>query len=106
MNSDSSRVVNVDICGQRYPIRSALDPGYVAELAAYLDEKIRAAARETKTGDTLKIVVLAALNVADELFRARAAEGNVSIHWRRKTEELEHLVDQILSTAAVPPDAA
>ena len=67
----SSRVVNVEIHGQRYPIRSALDAAYVAELAAFVDEKMRLAARESPAGDTLKLAVLAALNIADECFRAR-----------------------------------
>ena len=42
--SDPSRVVSVEIHGQQYPIRSGLDPAYVAELAAYVDEKMRLAA--------------------------------------------------------------
>ena len=54
-------------------IRSAatLDPAYVAELAAYVERKMQLAARESPAGDTLKIAVLAALNIADEYFRAR-----------------------------------
>ena len=102
--SKDTRVVTVDIGGQRYPIRSALEPTYVAELAAYVDEKMRLAARETTTGDTLKVAVLAALNIADELFRARA-DGAVNPHWQRKAEELERLVDGILGAAAAPGSA-
>ena len=97
-----SRVVSVEIAGQRYPIRSALDSAYVAQLAAYVDEKMRLAARETNTGDTLKVAVLAALNVADELFRARAAEGSVQSHWQQKAEELEQLVDALIGVAEAP----
>jgi cell division protein ZapA len=97
-----SRVVSVEIAGQRYPIRSALDATYVAQLAAYVDEKMRLAARETTSGDTLKVAVLAALNVADELFRARAAEGTIHNHWQHKAEELERLVDEIIGVAATP----
>jgi hypothetical protein len=39
-----SRVIHVEIHGQRYPIRSALEGQYVAELAAFVDEKMRLAA--------------------------------------------------------------
>ena len=94
--SKDTRVVTVEIGGQRYPIRSTLDAAYVAELAAYVDEKLALASRESTTGDTLKMAVLAALNIADELFRARSAEGTVSIEWRRKAEELERLVDEVI----------
>ena len=39
--ADSDRVVSVEICGQRYPIRSTLDAEYVSRLAGFVDEKIR-----------------------------------------------------------------
>jgi cell division protein ZapA len=93
------RVVSVEIAGQRYPIKSALDATYVTQLAAYVDEKMRLAARDTAGGDTLKVAVLAALNLADELFRARAAEGSLQHQWQHKAEELERLVDTVIGLA-------
>jgi cell division protein ZapA len=90
------QVVPVEIHGQRYPIRSTLDPEYVARLAAYVDEKIRAAADATKTGDSLRLAVLAALNIADELFRCRdvtrARDGELAA----RAGELERLLDRVL----------
>ena len=41
--SESGRVFPVEIHGQRYPIRSSLEPEYVARLARYVDEKMKAA---------------------------------------------------------------
>jgi cell division protein ZapA len=64
-------LVTVEINGQRYPIRTTLAAAYVSELAAYVERKMELAARESPAGDTLKIAVLAALNIADECFRAR-----------------------------------
>ena len=94
--TDSGRVVPVDIHGQRYPIRSGLDPEYVARLATYVDEKMRAAADSTPTGDALRLAVLAALNIADELFRCRdttrARDGQLA----ERTEALERLLDRVL----------
>lgn len=91
-----SRVVHVEIHGQRYPIRSGLDPEYVAELAAYVDEKMRLAARESPPGDTLKLAVLAALNIADEFFRAcdEVQTGHDSLS--RRTAALERMLDLAL----------
>jgi len=66
-------VISVEIHGQRYTIRSTLEQEYVARLAAYVDDKMRAAADSTSTGDSLRLAVLAALNLADELFRCRDA---------------------------------
>ena len=99
---DETRVVHVEIHGQRYPIRSGLDPAYVSELAAYVDEKMRLAARESPAGDTLKIAVLAALNIADEYFRAthEARDGRAAIS--RRTEELERMLDLVLAEPVGP----
>ena len=71
--SEASRVVTIEIQGLRYPIRSELDEQYVVELARYVDGKMARAGHEVPTGESLKIAVLAALNIADELFRCRGA---------------------------------
>jgi len=94
-----SRVIHVEIHGQRYPIRSALDTQYVAQLAAYVDEKMRLAAHECPAGDTLKVAVLAALNIADEFFRAcdAAKDGNASL--KDRADALERMVDLAIGLA-------
>ena len=92
-----TRVVSVEIHGQEYPIRSGLDPKYVAELAAYVDDKIRAASRETPAGDTLKLAVLAALNIADEFFRSRDDERVRQASIADRAGELERMLDLALA---------
>jgi cell division protein ZapA len=93
-----SRVVHVDIQGQRYAIRSALDPKYVADLAAFVDGRMDLAGRELATIDGVRIAVIAALNIADELFRTRmeSAEGRA----QARMLDLERLVDAALETGA------
>jgi cell division protein ZapA len=93
---EPSRVVQVEIHGQRYPIRSGLDAAYVAELAAYVHEKMRAAARESPAGDTLKIAVLAALNIADEYFRASDEVRHGHDTLAHRAGELERMLDLAL----------
>ena len=91
-----SSVVTVEIAGQRYPIRSSLEPEYVARLATYVDEKIRAAADSTPTGDALRLAVLAALNIADELFRCRDMGKERDGQMAERAGELERLLDRVL----------
>lgn len=91
------RVIPVEILGQRYPIRTSLDQDYVARLAAYVDERVRAAADATPAGDTLRFAVLAALNLADELFRCRAATRDKDGVLAERAQELERLVDHALT---------
>ena len=103
--SDPLRVVSVEILGLRYPIRSALDPAYVMELAAYVDAKMQAAADESDHSDSLKVAVLAALNIADELFRVR--DGDLPARrpgeeLRQRLEALELTLDRALGPAGSP----
>ena len=90
------KAVSVEIFGQRYPIRSTLDAEYIKRLAAYVDGKIRAAGDSTPSSDPVRLAVLAALNIADELFRqletSRASAGTVA----ERAEELERLLDRVL----------
>ena len=97
MSKDDGRLVSVEINGMRYPIRSTLDPTYVAELAAYVEEKMHLAAKESPAGDTLKIAVLAALNIADECFRAREEGSAQRSDVTQRARELERLLDLALA---------
>jgi cell division protein ZapA len=94
--SESGRVIPVEIHGQRYPIRSTLDPVYVAKLATYVDEKIRAASDSTPSGDSIRLAVLAALNIADELFRCRDVTQARAGELAERAGELERLLDRVL----------
>ncbi len=94
---NEGRVVSVEILGQRYPIRSVLEAEYVARLARYVDEKMRAAGESTPSSDPLRLAVLAALNVADELFRcrdgSRARDGELA----ERAGEIERILDRALT---------
>jgi len=96
--SDHGIVVSVEISGQRYPIRTELDPAYVVRLAAYVNEKLRAASESSPSGDSVRLAVITALNIADELFRCRestdAREGRLAV----RAGELERLLDSVLMT--------
>jgi cell division protein ZapA len=95
---EHSRVVHVDINGQRYAIRSHLDAAYIAELAAYVDAKMHLAARESPAGDSLKLAVLAALNIADECFRARDEDVARRTTFTDRAKELERILDLALAS--------
>lgn len=93
----TTRVVTVEIHGQRYAVKSDLDQAYISELAAYLDQKMRLAADELSSADSLRIAIIAALNLADELYRARADGVGVEGRVLEKAAEIERLVDAVLS---------
>jgi cell division protein ZapA len=88
--------VKVQIFDQTYNINSDQDESYVRELAAYVNEKMNAVADSTHTVDSLRVAVLAALNVADELFALRVEQREAAAPLRQRLEKCVELVDQAL----------
>lgn len=61
----------VTIFGRTYNLRGGGDAAYLQRLAASVDVKMREIARATGTADTLKVAILAALNLADDCMQGR-----------------------------------
>ena len=97
-----SRVIHVDIQGQRYAIRSALDPKYVNDVAAYVDQKMERVGRELSTSDAARLAVMAALNIADEMFRNRQDSSGEAARLIARAADIERLVDAALDEAVRP----
>jgi cell division protein ZapA len=65
----------VTIFGRTYHLRGAEDPRHLTDLASVVDGKMREIADHTGTADTLKVAILASLNIADEYLRSDAEDG-------------------------------
>jgi cell division protein ZapA len=89
-------LVPVQIFGERYPIKSALDPQYIQQLATYVDERMRAAADQSPAGDSLRLAVLAALNIADEAFRMLDSDDGRAPTVPARLAAIEQLIDEAL----------
>ncbi len=63
--------VQVEIFGQSYNIKGKDDPAYIRELAAFIDAKMKDVQKGTGTVDQHRVAILAALTIADDLFRLR-----------------------------------
>ena len=66
MEKKPSQKVNVEIFGDTYPFKTDGDPEELRRLAAVVDERMKTAAKMTRSLDTRKIAVLAALQMASE----------------------------------------
>jgi cell division protein ZapA len=69
--ADKAKLVQVEIFGQTYAVKAGDDPAYVTRLAAYVDEQMKDISRASGAVDSVRVAVLAALNLADECFRLR-----------------------------------
>jgi cell division protein ZapA len=88
--------VKVEICGSEYRIRGEADPECIQEIAHYVDSKMREVTNETSLGSTLKVAILAALNIAGELFREREDRNRLLAQVQERAEELTRSLDSEL----------
>jgi cell division protein ZapA len=90
---DKSATIQVEIFGQTYRVTAGTEPGYVEQLAKHVDGEMRAIGKQSGAVDSLRVAVLAALNIADECFQLRAQQGEATakLHKRagRLAEELQ-----------------
>jgi len=95
-----SKPVKVEIYGQTYSIGGDLEEKYVQELARYVDEKMRAVADATKMVDSVKLAVLTALAIADELHSLRESRDDNQERLRERAERCLNLVERALKQTA------
>ena len=92
----ASTTIQVEIFGEVYTVRGSDENGYLQELANLVDRKMREVAEHVK-GDTARIAILAALNLADELFQIQSRQEGEPVEIREKvaalTEELTHALE-------------
>ena len=91
----ASTSIRVEIYDQTYHLRGS-DPEYVQKLAEYVDTKMRTVASQTSTIDSLRLAVLAALNIADELQMIRSKYDNVAIEYTQRANHLQSALDSAL----------
>jgi cell division protein ZapA len=84
--------VTVEIYDQTYHL-SGQDAAHIRDLAARVDAKMRAVAAQGRTVDSLRVAVLAALNLADELSQAGVADP---LAGHARAVSLRGLLDEVL----------
>ena len=90
--ADKPSPVHVEIFGLSYSVQAGGEPGYVEQLAGFVDAQMREVSRGAGAVDSVRIAVLAALNIADELFRAR---GQADAVLKRATQRVEGIAREL-----------
>lgn len=94
-NANGAGNVRVEIYDQTYHLRG-FDSEYIAELAEYVDTKMRLIAKQASTVDSLRVAVLAALNIADELHVLKRKYDSIATDYNERAEQLEGALDEVL----------
>jgi len=87
--------VRVEIFDQAYNLRGS-DPEYIVKLAQYVDAKMRAVAEQTHTVDTVRLAVLAALNIADEYHLLKRNQDSGAVEYLKRAHNLSNALDEVL----------
>jgi cell division protein ZapA len=98
-NTDAN-LIQVEIFGQIYKVRGDEDQGYIEELARYVDSKMKAIADSTRTIDSLKVAILAALNIADEYFKLEREHKGSEKRVAERASELADALDEAIREEA------
>jgi cell division protein ZapA len=93
--SNGNGSVRVEIYDQTYQLRGS-DPEYIAELADYVDTKMRIIAQQASTVDSLRVAVLAALNIADEYLVLKRKYDSVASDYQSRADQLSGALDEVL----------
>jgi len=87
--------VRVEIYDQAYNLRG-MDAEYILKLAEFVDGKMRSVAEQTSTVDSLRLAVLAALNIADEYHLLKKKYEAVASEYRQRAGLLAGALDEVL----------
>jgi cell division protein ZapA len=90
--------IRVEIYNQTYNIRSDGDSEYVTELAEFVDRRMREISSGTLTVDSLKVAILAALHIADELHRLKRLHEQADSQLASRSAECAEMLDRLLKT--------
>src|SRR4029453_11237843 len=96
MEGGSSPTIRVEIYNQTYNIRSDGDTEYIIQLAEFVDSRMREISSGTLTVDSLKVAILAALHVADELHRLKNLHEQADAQLATRSAECAEMLDRLL----------
>jgi len=92
----SSPTIRVEIYNQTYNIRSDGDTEYIIQLAEFVDSRMREISSGTLTVDSLKVAILAALHIADELHRLKNMHEQADAQLAARSAECAEMLDRLL----------
>ena len=94
--STGSPTIRVEIYNQTYNIRSDGDTEYIIQLAEFVDGRMREISSGTLTVDSLKVAILAALHIADELHRLKNMHEQADAQLAARSAECAEMLDRLL----------
>jgi cell division protein ZapA len=90
---DETNVTSVEIFGREYKIKGFADEKYIVKVAKYVDGKMKELSKNSSLSSGDRLAILAALNIADELFRGKEEASETFSLIEQKSDELIQKLD-------------
>jgi cell division protein ZapA len=90
--------IKVEIYDQVYNLRG-VDSEYITRLAEFVDSKMRSVAEQTSTVDSLRLAVLAAINIADEYHTLKKKYDLLAGEYNRRAGALAGALDEVIENS-------
>ena len=90
---NETQATTVEIFGREYKIKGFADEKYIVKVAKYVDEKMKELSSTSSMIAQDRLAILAALNIADELFRGREEASETFTLVEQKADELVQKLD-------------
>ncbi len=100
--AEDNNSIRVEIYDENYNLRGT-DPAYIQRLAEIVDAKMRAVAQHTSTVDSLRVAVLAAINIADDYYQLKRKYEGIESEYTSRASNLGNALDRALNEALAEP---
>lgn len=91
------RSVKVSVANQQFTLKTDATARYVKNLASYVDDKLAEAKKSGRTATTQSLALLAAMNIADELFELREQHDALKREVRERSQRIMKVLDAAAS---------
>ena len=92
--------VQVSMAGQKLAIRSEHPETHIRALADYVNQKVMDLQKHSKNAGGQQLALLAAMNIADELFAAQAKQKEFKTRVQKKGEQMMRALELAMQNAA------
>lgn len=97
-NGNHDNLVRVTIFGQEYTVKAPADSTYIKNIADYIDGKMREVQEGLSSPQSpTRVAILAAMNVADELFASRSEKEKLATQVEARISNLVEKIDEELT---------
>jgi cell division protein ZapA len=91
--TEKKQSVKVNIFGEDYPIKGDADTDYIREVAGYVDRKMKEVSERLSNKLPLRVAVLAAMSITDELFKERGDKEKTLLSIEERSQSLLEQLD-------------